>query len=111
MMHAQDAVDLVVGRRGGLIQQVFGSHDDARRAKSALQTSPSDKAIHKGFALFIAEAFEREDALSCGVLGGHRTRDDRAIVNNNRAASALPLRAATVFRRNQTAPVAQRFKK
>src|SRR5205085_9261678 len=54
-------------------------------------------------------AFEREDALARSVFCGHRAGDDGAVVNDDRAATALPGRAASVFRRDDAALVAQHF--
>src|SRR5260370_22897965 len=108
-MHAEDAIDLLVGRIRSLIDQMFGTHYNTGRAKAALQSSCSDETLGKGIALKLAEAFKREDGLSQDALGRHRARDNRSAIDDHRAATALTLRAAAVLGRDQTAPVTQRF--
>jgi hypothetical protein len=76
-----------------------------------LQASPGDKTVRKDSSLFFAESFERKHALSGSILGGHGARDNCAVIYYNGAAPALPLRAATIFRRDQPAAIAQGFKK
>src|SRR5437762_13279071 len=110
-MHAQDAIDLIVTRIGGLVDQVLGSNYDAGSAETALQTARCYEAVGEGVTLKLAEAFKRHNCLSRGALGGHRTRNQRFAVDHHRATSALPLWAAPVLCRDQPAGVAQAFEK
>src|SRR5438876_8795262 len=110
-MHAQDAIDLVVGRVRGLIDQMLGTNYNSGRAEAALQSPGSDETVGEGVALKLAEAFKRQYGLSGDALRWHRTGNDRSAIDDNRAASALTLRAAAVFGRDHTARVTQGLEK
>src|SRR5258705_12293759 len=110
-MHAQDAIDLIVTRIGGLVDQVLGSNYDAGSAETALQPPCCDEAVGEGVTLKLAEAFKRQHCLSRGALRGHGPRNKRFAVDDYRATSTLTLRAAAVLWRDQPAGVAQDFEK
>src|SRR6185295_15681145 len=94
MMHAQHAIDLVVGWIGTLVDEILCSNDDARRAKAALKSARGNETVGESIALELAEAFKRQHVLPRDILSRHRARDYGPAIDDDRAASALALRAA-----------------
>jgi hypothetical protein len=72
LVHAQDAIDLIVGRVRSFIDQVFGSNYYPGRAEAALQAASGDEALGKSIALQLAEALKRQHGLSGNALCRHR---------------------------------------
>jgi hypothetical protein len=107
MVHAQDAVDLIVSRFWRFVDEVFGAHDDTRSAKPALESSARDEAGCEHIAFAFAETFKRLDPLPGGGSGRHCAGNYCAIVDDYGAASALPLGGASIFRRDQSALIAE----
>src|SRR5712671_388908 len=110
-MHAQDAIDLVVRRGRGFIDQMLGANYYPGGAESALQSTGSNETVRESVALKLAEAFKRQYGFSSDAFGGHCARNDRPAIDDHRAASALTLRAAAVLGRDHTAPVTQGLEK
>jgi len=108
-MHTEHTIDLVIGRVGRFVYEILGARDDAGRAEAALQAARGDEAIGEGFALKFREAFDGENIFARDFTGRYRARDHRAIIDDDRAATALARRAASVFRREDAALVAQDF--
>src|SRR5258708_6415693 len=99
-MHAQHAVDLIVGRAGSLVQQILGADNDAGSAESALQATGSHEAIGKGVTFAFAEAFKGQDALAVGGSRGNGAGGQCSTLYQDRTATALALRAAAVLGRD-----------
>src|SRR6185436_7960558 len=97
MMHAQHAIDLIVGWIGTLVDEILRSNDDARRAEAALKPARGNETVGESFALELAEAFKRQHVFSRDILSRHRARDDSPAIHDHCAASALALRAAPVL--------------
>src|SRR6266446_6358246 len=91
-MHAQDAIDLIVSRIGGLIDQVLGSNYDAWSAETALQTARCDEAVGEGVTLKLAEAFKCQHCLSCDAL---RRRRLPCSIHTDPAGCSRPLARST----------------
>jgi hypothetical protein len=109
MMHAQDAIDLVIGWVWGFVYQVLGSNDQAWSAESALQATAGDEAVRIYVSLARAESLESQNPFAVSRSRGHRARDYRSIVDDDRATTALALRRAPILWRDQTATVAKYF--
>src|SRR6185436_14896055 len=63
VVHAQHTIDLIVGGIGSLIDEVFGPNNNARRAKSTLESAGGDERIGKRLPFEFAKAFKRRDVL------------------------------------------------
>jgi len=109
MMHAKDAVYLIVRRIGVTIYQVLCAHHDAWRAEATLQSTRIDKAVGKGVAFEFTETLESQYGFSDYAFRWDRACDDGPSIDNYRAASALTLGAAAVLWRDDTAAVTQHF--
>jgi hypothetical protein len=97
MMHAEHPIDLVVAWVWGLVDKVFGSGDNTGSAKAALESPRGYEGIGERLSLELAEPFERRHTLAGGACGRYRACYNRATVNDNRAAAALALGAATIL--------------
>src|SRR5262249_31267054 len=102
VMHAEDTIDLVVSWFRLLVNQVFGADNDARRAESTLQPAAGNETVCERVAFKLAEPFQCKHSLSGNVPGGHRARDHRPAVYDDRATSALAVRAAAILWRDHS---------
>jgi hypothetical protein len=108
-MHAQDAIYLIIRGSRVFIQQDFGAHDNAWRAKAALQSAGCDKCIRENLPILLGETFERGHVLAGDAGRGHSTGYDGSIVDDHGTAPALTLRAASIFGRDQPATLAKKL--
>jgi hypothetical protein len=109
MVHAEDAIDLIVGWIRTLLYEVFRAHNDTGRAEAALKPPGSDEAVGEGLAFKLAEPFERQNRLARNAVGWNAARNNGAPVDDDCAAPTLTLRAAAILGRDHPALVTQDF--
>ena len=101
--------DFVLGRLGVLGQEPFALHDEAGSADAALQRGSFEERlldwVETGGG---GDSFDRADGRPFGLDRQHEAAIDRATVEDDRASSAVAVRA-TFLRAGQVHVVSQDF--
>ena len=101
--------DLVLGRLGVLGQEPFALHDEAGSADTALQRSSfEERLLDRVQPGRRGDTFDRADGRPFGLDRQHEAAIDRAAVEDDRASSAVAVRA-TFLRAGQVEVVSQDF--
>src|SRR5260370_2972319 len=101
--------DLIPRRVGILIQQSFGSHQNCRRAITALRCSEIGKGILQGVKVSVSsQTFDGQNIFSTTFERKHETGKHRLAIQKNGASATLSQLAA-VFRAGMTEIFAQDF--
>ena len=89
---------LIVGGIGIAVYQGLGSHHHSGDAEPALHRARGAECKYKSFLFMEAQAFHRNDILTCGLLRGQNAGFYRVAVDQYGTRSACSLRAAVLNR-------------
>ena len=91
--------DLGACRQRRLLENMMRAHNNAGDAEAALHGRRDGECAREYAARAFVDAFERDDAASRRLVGGHRTRHLRLAIDEHGTAAALARRRAAVLGR------------
>src|SRR5262249_24223953 len=106
-MRLERAGDFVAGNFFAVAAEADAAHRHAGDAEATLHAAAADERFRNLLAVLLVEPFQPGDRCAFGFPGFERAREHGLAVYQHRAAAALGLRLAAIFRRGDAELVAK----